>query len=73
MTPDLRTQLALYNKSQEQFARDVGVSVHSVSRWIRGHRNPSPLALKRIKEVLEAYEEEKQDQDQDAAQPITAD
>lgn len=39
--------------SQEQLARQVGVSLNTVQRWEAGKTTPSPLALSRLKEVLE--------------------
>ena len=35
--------------TQEQFARDIGVSFSTLNRWERGHRLPSPLAKQTIK------------------------
>jgi len=35
--------------TQEQFARDIGVSFSTLNRWERGHRSPSPLAMQTIK------------------------
>ena len=39
--------------SQEKFAAKVGVSFPTVSRWERQKVIPSPLALDRIKELLQ--------------------
>lgn len=38
--------------SQEAFARLVGVTLQTVSRWERGLAKPSPLALEKIKQIL---------------------
>jgi len=35
--------------TQEQFARDIGVSFSTLNRWERGHTSPSPLAMQTIK------------------------
>ena len=43
---DIRKEL---NITQEQFARDIGVSFSTLNRWERGHRSPSPLAKQTIK------------------------
>lgn len=49
-----------HSKTQEQFARDVGVSLATVSRWINGRKQPrSHVILAKIQEVIHAYEEEK--------------
>lgn len=45
---ELRRRL---NMTQEQFAREVGVTVGTVNRWENGHFNPSPLAAKAIKKL----------------------
>ena len=38
--------------SQEQFARQIGVSWNTVQRWESGKTVPSPLALNRLQELL---------------------
>jgi transcriptional regulator with XRE-family HTH domain len=55
----LREQLKFYNKTQQQFAFDLGVGVATVNRWING-KHPSKLAQKRLVEVLNDYETERQ-------------
>jgi DNA-binding transcriptional regulator YiaG len=45
---ELRRRL---NITQEQFARELGVTVGTVNRWENGHFNPSPLATKAIKKL----------------------
>lgn len=56
----LSAALDTHSKTQEQFARDVGVSVTTVSRWINGRKTPrSHAILTKIEEVIHAYEEEK--------------
>ena len=39
--------------SQEDFAREIGVSFASVNRWERGKTKPSKMALKAIDELWE--------------------
>lgn len=39
--------------SQEQLARQIGVSLHTVSRWESGKSHPSPLAIERLKALLD--------------------
>jgi DNA-binding transcriptional regulator YiaG len=46
---ELRRKLGL---SQEGLARKLGVSVITVRRWEKGSFKPSPLALKRIEELI---------------------
>lgn len=61
----LYEQLKFFGKTQQTFAHDVGVSLTSVNRWLNRHFKPSKLAQERIREVLERYEkehEEKQNQ-----------
>jgi DNA-binding transcriptional regulator YiaG len=45
---DIRKRLGL---TSEGLARELGVSVTTVSRWETGRHKPSKLALQRIKEV----------------------
>ena len=45
---ELRAKLGL---TQEQFAAEVGVTFSTVNRWENGRGTPSPLALRRIKEL----------------------
>jgi DNA-binding transcriptional regulator YiaG len=44
----LREALGL---TQEQFAREVGVSFSTVSRWETARGEPSPLAWRRIEDL----------------------
>ena len=48
---ELRSKLGL---TQEQFAAKVGVTFSTVNRWESGKSKPSPLAMKRIKELQSA-------------------
>ena len=50
-----RIQLGL---SQENFARELGVSFVTVNRWENGRTKPSPLA-KRAIELLQASNQKK--------------
>jgi len=50
----LREALGL---SQEQLARDLGVSFTTVSRWEQGHTKPSPLAIVKLKEIKRQWED----------------
>ncbi len=34
--------------TQEQFAKKLGVHTQTVSRWERGHKKPSKLALRQL-------------------------
>jgi putative transcriptional regulator len=38
--------------SQEQFARNIGVSLNTVQRWESGKTHPSPLAMSKLQELL---------------------
>ena len=48
MIRKLRAKLGL---TQEQFAAKVGVTWSTVNRWENGRGRPSPLALRRIREL----------------------
>lgn len=45
----LRERLGL---SQEKLAAKLGVTFSSVNRWENGHTKPSPLAMKRIEDLV---------------------
>ena len=46
---ELRRRLDL---TQEKFAAELGVTFPTVSRWENGRARPSPLALRRLEELL---------------------
>lgn len=48
---DVRALREALGMTQEEFARAVGVSFTTVSRWERGRGTPSPLALRRLAEL----------------------
>jgi len=39
--------------TQEQLARNIGVSLNTVQRWESGKTRPSPLAIEKLQELLE--------------------
>ncbi|HEY78809.1 MAG TPA: helix-turn-helix transcriptional regulator [Dehalococcoidia bacterium] len=39
--------------TQEQLARNIGVSLNTVQRWESGKTIPSPLAMEKLQKVLE--------------------
>lgn len=45
----------LIKVTQEELATLLGVAYGTVNRWENGHMQPSPLALKQIKAVLEDF------------------
>ncbi|MBW4600749.1 MAG: helix-turn-helix domain-containing protein [Calothrix sp. FI2-JRJ7] len=48
----IRELRRLTGLSQEQFAATLGVAFSTINRWENGHMQPSPLALKQIKMML---------------------
>lgn len=50
----LRNHLDL---TQEQFAAKVGVTFSTVNRWEAGKSKPSPLAMRRIDELIKHLKE----------------
>jgi putative transcriptional regulator len=38
--------------SQEELARNVGVSLNTVQRWESGRTHPSPLAMEKLETLL---------------------
>jgi len=51
----LRDRLRL---TQEQFAREVGVTFSTVNQWENGHRRPQPYLLRRLLEMKASVEKE---------------
>jgi len=47
---DLRLLTGL---TQEQFAATLGVTYTTINRWENGRSKPSPLAMRKIEEMLE--------------------
>jgi len=39
--------------TQEQMARNIGVSLNTVQRWESGKTLPSPLAMEKLQKLLE--------------------
>ena len=54
LVKEVRDQLGL---SQEDLARELGVSFATVNRWENGRGTPSPLAMRHIEELMERTEE----------------
>lgn len=42
--------------SQEEFAKELGVSFASVNRWERGRTKPSQMAIRSIEEFCRTYQ-----------------
>lgn len=55
--------LKFFGKTQEQFARDLGVSLATVNRWLNNKRKPLPLYQQKIEEILNEYRKQKHDQE----------
>ena len=52
LTPEaIRATRLRLGLTQEQFARELGVTLSTVSRWETGRARPRGLALRRIHEV----------------------
>lgn len=49
----IRELRLLAELTQEQFAAVLGVTYGTINRWENGHMQPSPLALKQIRAVLD--------------------
>ena len=57
LVSELRRRLGI---TQEQFAREVGVTYSTVNNWENGKRTPQPFLLRRLQEMkgeLDAREE----------------
>lgn len=50
----LRERMGL---TQEQFAREVGVTFSTVNLWENGHRRPQPYLLRRLLEMEASFEQ----------------
>ena len=46
--------------TQEQLARNLGVSWNTVQRWEKGKTRPSPLAMEKLEELLKDVLEREQ-------------
>lgn len=46
--------------TQEQLARNLGVSWNTVQRWESGKTSPSPLAMEKLQELLKDVLEREQ-------------
>ena len=46
--------------TQEQLARNLGVSWNTVQRWESGKTRPSPLAMEKLQEILKDVLEREQ-------------
>ena len=62
MAGKIRGLRSMLDLTQEQFAAKVGVTFSTVNRWERGKSKPSPLAMRRIEELMERTEASKQNQ-----------
>lgn len=43
----------LMQLTQAQLAAELGVSYETINRWENGHRQPSPLALRQVRSVID--------------------
>jgi len=50
----VRTVRELMGFTQEKLAAKLGVTFPTINRWENGHSRPSPLAVIRIKELLDS-------------------
>ncbi len=48
----IRDLRLLFGLTQEQFAAKLGVTFSTINRWENGRSKPSPLAMKKIEEML---------------------
>ncbi len=51
MATDVRLMRRKLGWSQERLARELGVSFSTISRWERGHGQPSPMAERLLREL----------------------
>ena len=58
LVQELRERIGL---TQEKFAAKLGVTYPTINRWENGRAKPSPLAMKRIEELLRGLGECGQD------------
>jgi transcriptional regulator with XRE-family HTH domain len=55
LVKDLRARL---NLTQEQFAKEVGVTFSTVNQWENGRRRPQPFLLNRLLEMRDDAEQQ---------------
>ena len=53
LADNIRQYRILKGWTQEQLARNIGVSLNTVQRWELGKNMPSPLAMEKLQKVLE--------------------
>ena len=58
LVQELRQRMGL---TQEKFAAKLGVTYPTINRWENGRAKPSPLAMKRIEELLRGLGERGRD------------
>ncbi len=59
MNEEIKKLRLSLNKSQEDFAQLIGVSVDSVRKWEQGKRNPSRMAYEKIGMLVKKLKKEK--------------
>jgi len=52
----VRAELTRLSKTQEDLAREVGVTGSTINRWLRGKHNPLMIYQRRITEVLGGWD-----------------
>jgi len=52
LSDKIRQCRVLKGWTQEQLARNIGVSLNTVQRWESGKTVPSPLAMEKLQKVL---------------------
>jgi putative transcriptional regulator len=52
---DIKELRKSLNLSQEDFAREIGVTLNTINRWENEHVHPNKLAVKAIEQVREKY------------------
>jgi len=57
----IRELRLLTGLTQEKFAAKLGVTYPTVNRWENGHAKPSPMAIRRIEEMLQDMGNQGQD------------
>ena len=55
LVKDLRARLDM---TQEQFAKEVGVTFSTVNQWENGRRRPQPFLLNRLLEMRDDAEQQ---------------
>ncbi|MBD2014530.1 helix-turn-helix transcriptional regulator [Microcoleus sp. FACHB-53] len=66
----IRELRQLTGLTQEQLAAELGVAYGTINRWENGHMQPSPLALRRIRALIDELSHSSSQSDRDGSREL---